>query len=114
MGKNQLIDGKLIPKPNEIIVSNMDRGLKVTLAGIIVPNDEMTERGIHPRWAKVHRVGSNIDYLTAGQWVLIEHGYWSHIVEIVEDGIPYDLQVIIKKNMEHLLMVSDTCPDGVN
>ena len=69
----------------------------------------MTDRGIRPRWAKIYAVGSDIDYVSVGQWVLMEHGRWSEGFDLEENGEVFDLR---QADGESILMVSDEEPTG--
>lgn len=74
---------KVEPINKDILVYDMYFGEQTTKAGIILMDDDKTDRGIHPRWAKVYGVGhkSNTD-LKEGYWILIEHGRWSRGIEL--------------------------------
>lgn len=67
----------LTPLKNTVFVHEMDAGPRKTYGGIIIPDDNMKESGVHPRWAKVYAVGPEVDDLEPGQWVLIKHGRWT-------------------------------------
>ena len=66
--------------------------MQKTAGGIVLPDDNMTDRGIRPRWAKIYAVGSDIDYVSVGQWVLMEHGRWSEGFDLEENGEVFDLR----------------------
>lgn len=61
----------------KVLVSDLEQGVAVSQGGIIIPDDDMTERGIRERWAKVWAVGPEVDDLKPGEWVLLKHGRWS-------------------------------------
>jgi co-chaperonin GroES (HSP10) len=61
---------------NNIIVSEIEGGLQ-TIRGVIIPDDDMKERGVKPRWCKVHKVGPEVDNINAGDWILVDHGRWT-------------------------------------
>ena len=83
--------------------------MQKTAGGIVLPDDNMTDRGIRPRWAKIYAVGSDIDYVSVGQWVLMEHGRWSEGFDLEENGEVFDLR---QADGESILMVSDEEPTG--
>ena len=83
--------------------------MQKTAGGLVLPDDNMTERGIRPRWAKIYAVGSDIDYVSVGQWVLMEHGRWSEGFDLEENGEVFDLR---QADGESILMVSDEEPTG--
>ena len=69
---------------DKIFVVDLEHGPRKTKGGIITPDDNMTIRGIRPRWCQVWRVGSTITAVEPGDWILVEHGRWSQ-------GIPLEL-----------------------
>ena len=74
---------KLEPLHKDVMVYDMYFGEQTTKAGIILIDDDKTDRGIHPRWAKVYAVGSeNRDDIEKDNWILIEHGRWSRGIEL--------------------------------
>lgn len=77
MNTTIITKGSINPLHNKVLVSDLERGVAVTSGGIVIPDDDMTTRGIRERWAKVWKVGPEVDDLKPGQWVLIEHGRWS-------------------------------------
>jgi len=69
----------------------VDSGFRVSGGGIIIPKDDMKQRGIRPRWAKVLAVGpdvNDLDDITPGCFVLLEHLGWVKGMDIeVENDI---------------------------
>lgn len=84
-----------------LYVINLEKGEHKTRSGIIVTDDHMTERGIRPRWAQIWQVGSKwTDEFQSGDWVLLEHGNWSHIIELTsENGDKIEMQIIEDKSI---------------
>lgn len=76
----------LTPLKDHVIVKNLDFGSQITRGGIILLDDDGSERGIHPRWAQVWRVGANVKDLKTDDWILIEHGRWSRTSKVDVDG----------------------------
>ena len=111
MASLQCIKGPIKPLRDRILVRNIQKGIQKTAGGILLPDDNATERGIHPRWARVYAVGSDIDYVKVGQWVLMEHGRWSEGFDLEENGEIFDLRLAEGKS---LLMVSDDEPGDAN
>lgn len=65
---------------NNVVVTDLETGEKKTATGIVVLDDsniEAGERGIRPRWAKVHAVGPENTDVKVGEWILLEHGRWT-------------------------------------
>ena len=75
--RDGVIRGKLTPLRDNILASDLEFGIQVQ-NGIIIPDDNMTERGIKPRWCKVHAVGPDVEDLVPGDWILADHGRWSY------------------------------------
>ena len=91
----------------DVLVYDMSFGEQKTTSGIIVSSDNGKTRGIHPRWAKVYRVGANQKDVSVDQWVLIEHGRWTRGFEL-NDGT-----VIRKIDTKAMIAVSDKKPDDL-
>jgi co-chaperonin GroES (HSP10) len=66
---------------NKVLVTDLERGARI-VNGIIIPNDDGKSEGIRPRWAKVYSVGSGVTEVKVGQWILIEHGRWTRMIEV--------------------------------
>lgn len=65
------------PIGDNIFVTDMEEGMRLTRGGLILPDDNFTDRGVRPRWCRVWSVGPEVDYLEPGEWVLVEHGRWT-------------------------------------
>jgi hypothetical protein len=59
------------------LVTDLDVGVRRTDGGIIIPDDDMKDRGIRDRWCRVWSVGPEVKDLKAGEWVLVQHGRWT-------------------------------------
>lgn len=59
-----------------VLVSKIEKGMQ-KIGSVIIPDDDMKDRGIKPRWCKVFKVGPDVDDLDVGDWVLVEHGRWT-------------------------------------
>jgi hypothetical protein len=70
---------------SDVLVIDMDMGEQKTAGGLIIQSDDGKAHGVKPRWAKVYKVGSEIDFIKEGQWILIEHGRWTRKIKI-DDG----------------------------
>jgi co-chaperonin GroES (HSP10) len=105
------IKGKLSPIGNRVIVSNMYFGEQRTRGGLIIRDDNGTNRGIYPRWAQVHAKGpENTDDYDVGDWVLVEHGRWTRGISIDEGNGETELRMV---EAESILMYSNEKPDGI-
>lgn len=94
----------LKPLKGKVFVSDLDSGMKLTQAGIIIPDDDMTERGIRERWARVAAVGEDIDDIKVGEWILIKHGRWTSKMEFADR----DLWMV--EYPDSVLLVSENDP----
>jgi hypothetical protein len=87
----------------------MDMGEMKTAGGIVVQSDDGKAHGVKPRWAKVYKIGSEVDLdLEIGQWVLIEHGRWTRRIKI-DDG--EGVKEFQKVEVKSIMAVSDQRPD---
>jgi len=98
------------PYKGMVFVTDMDKGDKVTKGGLIILDDNMTNRGIRARWARVWAIGSGVEDIEVGQWVLVEHGRWSNRITIEMEGESVDVWRI--EYPESALVVSDEQPDS--
>ena len=97
---------KLRPVKDKILIHNLERGLRTLSSGIVLLNDDGKQHGIRARWAQVYEVGPEVDYVSKGQWVLVEHGRWSRGLELEKD-----LTVYTADNVS-ILAVADEMPDA--
>ena len=107
------VKGKIRPLRNKILVKNIDQGMRKSKGGIILPSTDKLEQGaggIRPRWAEVYAVGSEINYLKPGDFVLMEHGRWTKGIQVEDDGEEFDLRVA---DPEGILGTSDSRPDDL-
>jgi len=100
---------KIKAMPGKVLVTDLERGQRV-INGIIIPDDNGKSEGIRPRWGKVYSVGEDIDEITAGQWVLVEHGRWTRMLKVKEDD-GSETQVWGVEWPQSVLLVSDDNPD---
>ena len=108
-----IVKGKVRPLRNKILVKKIDQGDRVSKGGIILRSADKVEdggAGIRPRWAEVYAVGSDIDWLQPGEFVLMEHGRWTKGVQIEDDGQEFDLRVA---DPEGILGKSEDRPDDL-
>ena len=74
-------------------------------------DDDGTEAGIHPRWAKVYAVGKDQDDVKVGEWLLVAHGRWSRALKVKKDGKELEVRMIDEND---ILLVSQEEPDFNN
>jgi co-chaperonin GroES (HSP10) len=107
-GKQYTVDYDITPLKKRVLVSDMHFGETKTAGGIILTDDDGTESGIHPRWAKVYAVGKEQDDVQVGQWLLIAHGRWSRALKVKKDGVELEVRMIDEND---ILLVSDNEPE---
>lgn len=93
----------------DILVIDMDMGDMTTSGGIVIQSDNGKAHGVKPRWAKVYKVGSEVDIdVKVGQWVLIEHGRWTRKINIDDGEGVKDFQ---KVEIKSIMAVADERPN---
>lgn len=103
------IQGTPTPVGNRVLVTNMHFGEQKTASGLIITDDDGKTRGIYPRWAQVYDKGpENNDPYVAGDWILIEHGRWTHSFTVDTDGEEVELRMA---ETESILGWSNEKPD---
>ena len=110
-GKQYTVDYDITPLKKRVLVSDMQFGATKSKGGIILLDDDGTEAGIHPRWAKVYAVGDQQDDVKVGEWVMIAHGRWSRALKVKKDGTELEVRMIDEND---ILLVSDEEPDFNN
>lgn len=103
----QVVNGKITPLRDRIIVEEMQFGMQTTSKGLIILDNDGANHGIKPRWAKVHAVGPEQTDIEVGQYVLVEHGRWTRGVELVDKDSGNATTVRMVDN-DNILAVSDT------
>lgn len=95
----------------DVLVIDMDMGEMKTSSGIVIQSDDGKAHGVKPRWAKVYKIGSEVDLdLKVGQWVLIEHGRWTRKITIDDgDGVKEFQKVEVKS----IMAVADEKPNDM-
>jgi hypothetical protein len=101
-----MVKVNLKPIKDTILIHNLERGGRTLSSGIMLLNDDGKEHGVRARWAQVYAKGPEIDFVTVGEWVLIEHGRWSRGLE-VEEGL-----TVYKVDNESILATADEEPSN--
>lgn len=96
------------PIRDNVLVTDLDHGPHRTRGGLIIPDDNMTERGIHDRWCRVWAVGPEVRDVAVGEWVLVKHGRWTPGIELRVAG--EDLTVWRVEWPEAVLLAADSDP----
>ena len=101
--------GEIEPLGKRVLVEGMHFGETKTKSGLILVDDDGTQAGIHPRWAKVYAIGKRQEDVKTGQWVLVSHGRWTRAFILVDDkNIEHEIRMI---DEEDILMISDDEPE---
>jgi|TARA_Y100000114_G_C11763542_1_gene331486 co-chaperonin GroES (HSP10) len=102
------VQGKIKPLKKRVLVSNMHFGMLKTKSGLILPDDDGTAAGTHPRWAKVYAIGPEQKDLEIGQWVLVAHGRWTRGIILEENNQDMDVRMVDEND---ILLMTDEEPD---
>ena len=71
---------------DRILCTEIEKGEQTLASGIVLLNDDGKSDGIRPRWMQVYAIGPNVsDDVVVGEWILVEHGRWSHGITVRED-----------------------------
>ena len=76
----------LRPLHDTVILTNLERGERLSASGIIIPNDDGKDTGIRARWAQVYAVGPEQKDVKVGDWILMQHGRWTHGQDLTLTG----------------------------
>jgi co-chaperonin GroES (HSP10) len=94
--------------PKDVLVIDMDMGEQTTSSGIVIQSDNGKAHGVKPRWAKVYKVGTEVQDIKEGQWVLIEHGRWTRKIKIDDGQGEKEFQKVETKS---IMIVTDDKPN---
>ena len=70
--------------PGRVLVSEMTIGER-KVGSIYIPDDNGKASGVRARWAQVYSVGTGVNDIKVGEWILIQHGRWTRGVTIAAD-----------------------------
>ena len=107
-GKQYTVDHDITPLKKRVLVSDMHFGETRSKGGIILVDDDGSEGGIHPRWAKVYAIGNKQEDVKVGQWILVSHGRWSRALKVKKDNVELEVRMI---DEDDILLVSDEEPE---
>ena len=108
-GKEYTGEYDIQPLKKRVLVSDMHFGERKSAGGIILMDDDGSEGGIHPRWAKVYAVGDQQEDVKVGEWVMVAHGRWSRGFKVKKDGVELEVRMIDEND---ILLVSDDEPEA--
>jgi co-chaperonin GroES (HSP10) len=95
---------KLKALGDTVIVSDMEFDQRISLGGIIIPNDDMKNSGIRPRWGRVYAVGPDQKEIKVGQYIMVSHGRWTRGLKIEDEA---GEKTIRKVDTKDILLISD-------
>lgn len=96
------------PLKSNVFVTDLDSGPHKTSGGILLPDDNMSERGIRPRWGRVYCVGPAITEVRPGNWIYVEHARWTTAIEL---ELPTGVVCMWRVDWPNaVLLVSDSDP----
>lgn len=95
---------------NNILVSEIEKGMQ-KVNGIIIPDDNMKDRGIKPRWCKVFAIGPKVYDIEVGMWILVDHGRWTRGFEAEISGETNMYRFV---DFKDVLGVQWEKPEGIN
>ena len=84
--KRNNMSESLRPLRSTVIVTNLERGERLSESGIIIPDDDGKDSGIRARWAQVYAIGPEQKDVEVGQWILMQHGRWTRGVDLKLEG----------------------------
>ena len=105
--ESDISDFSLDVLEDDVLVYDMSFGEQKTSSGIIVSSGNGKTHGIHPRWARVFKVGNKQESVECGQWVLVEHGRWTRGYTLPNGD------VIRKIDTSAMIAVSDEAPSDL-
>jgi co-chaperonin GroES (HSP10) len=89
------VTGKIIPLYDKILVTDMEFGMEKTASGIYLQSDDGKSAGIHPRWARVWKIGPDQQDVKVGEWVCVEHGRWTRGIDYrTDDGEDITIRMV--------------------
>jgi co-chaperonin GroES (HSP10) len=99
---------QITPTKNNVLVTDMDFGERITRGGIIITDDDKKSTGIRPRWCRILAVGHLQEDVMPGQWILVAHGRWTRGVDYTDDeGNTINIRLV---DPNDIMMVGDESP----
>jgi co-chaperonin GroES (HSP10) len=87
------------PLKNVVLVRDIEQGDKVTRGGIIIIDDNGTNKGIRPRTCIVYKVGRDVDFVKPGDKILVSHARWTRGVNVDIDGDKFLMHMVDNKDI---------------
>ena len=108
-GKQYTVDHDITPLKKRVLVSHMHFGETKSKGGIILIDDDGSQAGIHPRWAKIYAIGPKQEDVKVGQWIMVAHGRWSRAFKIENKTTNEEVRMV---DEDDILLISDEEPDA--
>ena len=107
-GRQHLTHDNIQPLGKRVLVCRMHFGEVKSKGGIILIDDDGTQSGIHPRWAKIFAIGPKQEDVEVGQWILVSHGRWSRAFKIENKTTNEEVRMV---DEDDILLISDKEPE---
>ena len=107
-GRQHLTHDNIQPLGKRVLVCRMHFGEVKSKGGIILIDDDGTQSGIHPRWAKIYAIGPKQEDVEVGQWILVSHGRWSRAFKIENKTTNEEVRMV---DEDDILLISDKEPE---
>jgi co-chaperonin GroES (HSP10) len=99
------MDTGVTPINDKLMIDILDRGIQKSRAGIILPDDDFSERGIRVRKCRVLAIGPEAkrEGIGVGDLIMVDHGNWTRGIDLkLPDGTT---KKVWFTNVESVLMV---------
>jgi co-chaperonin GroES (HSP10) len=106
-----VVQGKIIPIRDNVLVVDMEFGEQKTSGGIILRSDDGKSEGVKPRWGRVWAIGPEQKDVKVGEWILVEHGRWTRGIT-VEDETGNEI-IIRRVEVKSILASADEKPNDI-
>ena len=107
--KRRIVAKEIKPLRDHVLVADMEFGQRITSKGIILPGDDMEQRGIKARWARVIAVGPKQLDVKPNDWILVDHGRWTRGLDLTDPDT--DVTVTVRMvDPKDIFMSADDCP----
>jgi len=103
--------GNLRVLGDKVMVTDMDFDARVTKSGLILPNDDMEQRGIRPRWCRIIAKGPKQEDVEVGEWIYVAHGRWTRGVDILDTDTNTEITVRLVDPNDMILHADEPLPD---
>lgn len=106
-----VVQGKIIPIRDNVLIVDMDFGEQKTSSGIILRSDDGKSEGVKPRWGRVWAIGPEQKDVKVGEWILVEHGRWTRGITVEDEN--GDEIIIRRVEVKSIMASADEKPSDV-